>query len=149
MPFVHWVPCDMLVHKNASLRTHGWELESAEARHASSPASFVIPPAHLRRSLQFGDRVKLLFLFHIVDKQHPGGIVGCERMWVTVIEASGGRYVGLLETRPVSSDALWPNEALAFDAIHIADIAARPDSVEFAMFQQALRDFVERLENAR
>ena len=139
----------MLVHRNATLRTHRWELESAEARHAASPATFIIPPQYLRRSLQFGDRVKLLFLFHAVDKQHPGGIIGCERMWVTVIESSGGRYVGLLETWPVSSDALLPNEALAFDACHVAGIAARPDSADFTEFQETLRDFVNRLASTR
>jgi hypothetical protein len=46
-----------------SLDDDGWELESAEARHAEHPDKFLIPSLDERRSLRAGDRVKLLFLF--------------------------------------------------------------------------------------
>jgi hypothetical protein len=104
-----------------SLDDDGWELESAEARHAEHPDQFLIPSLAERASLRIGDRVKLLFLF-LTEEPDGTPIVQCERMWVTVSSSAEKGYVGTLESLPTSSEALSPGARVEFDPAHVAAI---------------------------
>lgn len=110
---------------DSNLDDHGWELESAEERHANSP-TFEIPELAERSSLQVGQMVQLLFLFPakedglflIDDDGEP--IVQCERMWVTIQHVDRGRYHGQLESLPCSSDVISPGDIIAFGPEHVS-----------------------------
>jgi hypothetical protein len=104
----------------AMLETDGWELESAEERHAAAPATFDIPSREEREHVPQGVMVKLLFL--LSAEEGGQAVINCERMWVTVLSASEGRYTGRLESLPVSSAALSPGHTVAFGPEHIASV---------------------------
>lgn len=55
------------------MTTEQWELESAEGRHARSPDTFWIPPAHRRDRVAPGQGVKLLFRFRSGDDEVVAG----------------------------------------------------------------------------
>ena len=106
-----------------TLEDDGWELDDAEARHAEAPA-FEIPGRDERAGLRVGDMVKLLFLFW--NRQPDGSpIIACERMWVTVQEAGGGRYRGQLESLPHTSAVLAPLDRIEFGPEHVAAVSVR------------------------
>ncbi len=105
------------------LDVDGWELDSAEARHAASPATFEIPSREERDSLLPGRRVKLLFLFMNEKNGHP--IVSCERMWVKITARTANGYAGRLDSTPVTSSVLKRGAAVDFGPEHIASILAR------------------------
>lgn len=75
----------------ATLDRDGWQLESAEARHAANPDIFWIPPRAQREGLQPGDGAKLLF--QIESEETTGIERGVERMWVIVRCRVGSLYV--------------------------------------------------------
>jgi hypothetical protein len=100
-----------------TLARDGWELESAEDRHAQYPTKFEIPSREQRTELREGARVKLLFLIREAD-----GIVGCERMWVTIDRVTGPTYEGILESQPATTDALHPGDRIAFGPEHVASV---------------------------
>jgi hypothetical protein len=99
----------------------GWELESAEERHAASPATFEIPSLAERSSLAAGQMVKLLFLFRNED-ENGEPVIDCERMWVTITDASANRYSGILESVPGTSDALCQGDVIQFSAEHVCAV---------------------------
>ena len=135
----------MQIHKDTTFATHGWELESAVERNREHPETFPIPSDRERQSLEFGDRVKLLFLFQIFDESYPEGIVSCERMWATVIDSSDGELIGLLESAPRSSDVLRPDDAFWLHPSHVCDIMPKPSPEEFSDFRNALHSYVAKL----
>jgi len=100
-----------------TLARDGWELESAEDRHARYPAQFEIPGREERTELREGARVKLLFLIREAD-----GTVGCERMWVTLDRVTGATYEGILESQPATTPILRPGDRIAFGPEHVASI---------------------------
>ena len=102
----------------ATLDVEGWELESAEERHALAPDSFHIPSRDERVSLQEGQRVQLLFLM-LVRGSIPEGIM-CEKMWVTIDEVTQDGYRGTLDSMPASSNAIAPGDAVTFEPKHIS-----------------------------
>ena len=103
---------------------NAWELESAEGRHARSPDSFWIPPAHQRDRVASGQAVKLLFRFR------SGGDEVVERMWVYVRGREGDTYLGTLQSTPQSPGPLGPGTEVRFRAEHIADIDTPPPDYE-------------------
>ncbi len=103
-----------------SLDTTGWELESAEERNHLHPDRFHIPTLEERRGLLHGQMVKLLFLFMNHEEGRP--IIDCERMWVTIINVSGGTYTGRLESLPSTSDLLKPGDVIEFEPQHVASV---------------------------
>src|SRR5262245_54888582 len=100
-----------------TLARDGWELESAEDRHARYPAQFEIPSREERTELREGARVKWLFLIREAD-----GTVGCERMWVTIDRVTGATYEGVLESQPATTDVLRPGDRIGFGPEHVASI---------------------------
>lgn len=104
------------------MNTNGWQLESAESRHAANPDTFGIPPRAQREGLQPGDGAKLLFQI----SSHSGS--GIERMWVIVRRRLDGLYVGVLDSAPLDADSrsLRRGSTIVFAPEHIADIS-RPD----------------------
>ena len=100
-----------------TLARDGWELESAEDRHSRYPAQFEIPSREERTELREGARVKLLFQIREAD-----GIVGCERMWVTLDRVTGATYEGVLESQPATTDVLRPGDRIAFGPEHVASV---------------------------
>lgn len=105
----------------ATLELDGWELESAEERHAQAPHRFQIPSSEERTTLQAGQRVQLLFLL-LESGADPNDPIMCERMWVTVNQASSTGYVGTLDSMPVSSDALQPGDQIEFGPQHVCSV---------------------------
>ena len=103
-----------------TLEDDGWELESAEERHAAAPATFHIPSAQERRSLGLGQMVKLLFLF--MNEENGKPIIDCERMWVTVTAETHGRYTGRLESLPSTSSVLQVGHVVEFGPEHVSAI---------------------------
>jgi len=101
-----------------TLARDGWELESAEDRHARHPAQFEIPSREERTGLREGARVKLLFLIRDVSD----GTEGCERMWVTIDRVTGATYEGILDSQPATTDVLQPGDRIAFGPEHVATI---------------------------
>ncbi len=99
----------------------GWELESAEERHAASPATFDIPSLAERSSLTVGQMVKLLFLFRNKD-ENGESIIDCERMWVTITDVSAHRYTGNLESLPGTSDVISSGEIIEFSPEHVCAV---------------------------
>jgi hypothetical protein len=116
-------PPALPVVRLATIDVDGWELESAEARHAASPDTFRIPSRAQRERLQPGDGAKLLF--RIASPGHTGVERGVERMWVIVRRRVEGLYVAVLDSTPSSTDpstSLARGTVLAFAPEHVADI---------------------------
>jgi hypothetical protein len=91
-------------------------LLDAEERHRAAPHSFSIPRSDVRSSLVPGTLAKLLFGFG--DDDAPSA----ERMWVEVLEAGGGRYVGRLENEPRAIADLGVGTRVVFGPEHVAAI---------------------------
>lgn len=104
----------------ATLDADGWELESAEERHAIAPHSFRIPDREERESLRVGERVQLLFLLQVPDVDPPD--VMCERMWVTIDDMDASEYFGTLDSMPATSDVLAPGDTVRFGPHHVATV---------------------------
>jgi hypothetical protein len=103
----------------ATLDADGWQLESAVERNGASPG-FEIPDEEERRSLRPGQRAKLLFLFVVEDEPNA---VQCERIWVTLTAVDAeGRYVGQLESSPVTSRVLRAGDSVSFAAEHVSTV---------------------------
>ena len=107
--------------ESPTLEEHGWELESAEERHAQAPDTFLIPDQEERANLQVNQRVQLLFLFMVAASDGTPEIQ-CEKMWVTIERASQGRYQGKLNSRPVSSGSVAPGDQISFGPQHVASV---------------------------
>ena len=115
--------------RRATLEEHYWQLESAEARHASHPQTFSIPSRSEREQLQRGQAAKLLF-------DLEGDIDGrteriTERMWVIVSERVGDGYVGILDNQPDSLEPganvyLTEGAEIPFWPEHVIEIADPP-----------------------
>lgn len=105
----------------ANIHVDGWELESAEARHAANPDTFWIPPRARREGLQPGEGAKLLFQIA------SAGSTGVERMWVIVHRRMDDGYVGVLDSTPTSPDpgasSLVRGCVVVFAPEHVADIS--------------------------
>jgi hypothetical protein len=109
----------------ATIDADGWQLESAEARHAVSPDTFWVPPRAQREGLQPGDGAKLLF--QITSAGETGVGRGVERLWVIVRRRVGGLYVAVLDSTPSSTDpstsSLVRGCVVVFAPEHVADIS--------------------------
>ena len=107
--------------ESPTFEEHGWELESAEERHAQAPEKFLIPAQEERSCLQVGQRVQLLFLF-IVAASDGTPEIQCEKMWVTIDLTSQGKYQGTLNSRPASSGAVALGDLISFRPQHVASV---------------------------
>jgi len=96
-------------------------LLDAEQRHRVAPDSFSIPRSDVRQALVPGDLVKLLF------GVGAGDPAPAERMWVEVLEAEAGRYVGRLENEPQAISDLQIGARIAFGPEHIAATYHEPN----------------------
>jgi len=108
----------------AQIDADGWELESAEVRHAASPDTFRIPDRALRDSLRVGQLVQLLFQIQALDDD-GNREVNVERMWVEIDGRVDSLYVGSLRNQPASIEAgqgLDFKSKVAFRAEHVIDI---------------------------
>ena len=106
----------------AEIDRDGYQLESAEARHAEYGDEFWIPPRSERDSLLPGDEAKLLFLIRTAPGEYEAP-EHVERMWVQVTGRDGELYVGRLD-----NEARYPGRThlgmpVRFHAEHVADIA--------------------------
>lgn len=90
-------------------------LLDAEVEHRAAPRTFSIPRRAVRDALVPGDLVKLLF---VVDP--PVRSVEVERMWVEVVEAKDGGYVGRLDNDPGYVRDLKADDLLSFRPEHVA-----------------------------
>jgi hypothetical protein len=118
-------------------------LLDAERRHRADPDSFSIPRSDVRRSLAQGDLVKLLF-----GVGH-GDPPPAERMWVEVLEAEAGRYVGRLENEPQVISDLGLGDRVPFGPEHVAATYNQPNETSptpehFAIVSDRVWDLGER-----
>jgi hypothetical protein len=95
-------------------------LLDAEQRHRADPDTFSIPRSDVRRGLVPGDLVKLLF------GVGPGDPPPAERMWVVVLEAEGGRYLGRLDNEPQVISDLRLGASIPFGPEHVAASYGQP-----------------------
>ena len=92
-------------------------LDDAEACAERAPATFLIPPESVRKSLSKGDWAKLAFRFpnSIV---HKGYRVSAERLWVEVLDVEFADdvlvYVGKLKSEPFHDKPLSPGDTVRF-----------------------------------
>jgi hypothetical protein len=119
--------------------TQRWWLDDAEARNREHPDSFFIPPRERRERLVPGDSVKLVFRFE------PGPGPSAERMWVDVVSASAGSYVGKLVNEPEHIRELKPGAVVEFEPHHVAAVAVSEEEVgynvdAFAVVSRRIRD---------
>ena len=105
----------------ATLLEDGWELESAQKRHAACPHKFHVPDDGELRNLESGDLVKLLFLFWENDDPRNNRVTA-QRMWVRIASTSESGLTGILESRPVRSSVLKPGDVIEFAPEHVASI---------------------------
>lgn len=91
-------------------------LLDAEQRHRADPMTFSIPRSDIRRSLEPGSRVKLLFAAGTGDPPPA------ERMWVEVTQVQRERYVGRLANEPVAIVDLTLGDEVTFGPEHVAAI---------------------------
>lgn len=113
----------LIERREKRLEEDGWELESAEARHAESPSTFWIPPKQERHEVRPGQAVKLLFRI----AEEAGSV---DRMWVYVTTRIGEWYQGWLQNDPGAEVDLGPGSVIWFRAEHIADIDTPPRDYE-------------------
>ncbi len=99
-----------------------YSLDDAEERNRQAPDTFGIPLREARENLQPGQIVKLLFAITV------GGQEKVERMWVVVQQRDGTEYVGLLDNRPASTDAIHAGMAVRFQPRHV--VAIHPKRAE-------------------
>jgi hypothetical protein len=95
-----------------------YHLENVEIQHFQHPRTYSIPRSEQRANLRVGQLVKLVF---VPDPPRPKA-PHIERLWLTVIEASDGGYVGRLESRPVVLTGLHAGDHVDFGPHHIAEI---------------------------
>jgi hypothetical protein len=111
-------------------------LLDAEQRHRADPDTFSIPRSDVRAALVPGDLVKLLFGFG--DGEAPPA----ERMWVEVLEAREGRYVGRLDNEPQAISDLSPGARVSFGPEHVAAIWRQredtPSPEQFALISDRI-----------
>jgi hypothetical protein len=107
----------------ATLEADGWELDNAEELHAAYPDRYRIPPREERANLQVGALVKLIFLLKTEEEGEE--VIQGERMWCTIREVVGSRFVGALESLPVTSDVLQPGDRIEFGPEHVASVLIR------------------------
>jgi hypothetical protein len=108
----------------ASLATHGWALESGEARHTADPASFWIPSRAERENVRRGQDVKLLFQIATQSVNGATDLI-VERMWVRVKGRVDNLYIGELDDQSVnvqSGHNVHHGMAVVFSAEHIVYI---------------------------
>lgn len=113
----------------ARLEVDGWELESAEARHAAAPATFRVPPETQRQSLRIGQAAKLIFRIRLED-QAAMTEIATERMWVIVTGRSGRVYEGRLQNQSATTPDFGPGTVVHFLSEHVADIDEPPADYE-------------------
>lgn len=89
-----------------------WKLSNSEKTHSKNPDTFWIPDEGERNSLEPGDLAKLVFL----------GEEGGERMWVEVVKATDGGYVGSLANNPLFIYDLEHGDHVSFKAKHVIEI---------------------------
>ena len=100
----------------------GWQLMDGEQLHREAPATFEIPDLALRRILQPGDIVKLIFEIMV---EGGGRDTAVERMWVVIRERIPGGYIGMLDNTPgeiAENDTFWVGSELPFEYRHIIDV---------------------------
>jgi hypothetical protein len=108
-----------------------WWLDDAAELNRRSPDSFFIPRRERRENLVLGDQVKLVFRFE-------GAGPNAERMWVDVVEAAEGSYVGELRNQPYHIRDLEPGARVAFRPEHVAAIAVDKDEVGYDVDSEAV-----------
>jgi hypothetical protein len=123
-----------------SFETHGWMLESGEARHANAPETFWTPDRADRSDLHFGHGAKLIFAIQ-VEEDDGSVVIETERMWVVVTGVLEGGYVGLLDNEPacINPDGdhyLVRGAEIPFRPEHVIDVDVIPkDALERMSFQ--------------
>lgn len=114
----------VLFMSETTLENDGWELEGAATRQKENPEKFERPSPDELLNLQFGDMVKLLFLFWEYDKPE-NKMVSCERMWVTIETLTDTKLSGTLVNEPSTSEVLKPQDQIDFVRDHVCGLLIR------------------------
>lgn len=91
----------------------GWHILSGEKYHDLYPNTFWIPEEGIRRNLQPGDFVKLIFEFATSNDPYSGD-TSVERMWVKVTGVRKPYYLGELSNFPAFTDLLKLGDEIIF-----------------------------------
>lgn len=95
-----------------------YRLGNAELLHQAHPRTFFIPTRAEREALGPGDVAKLVFELVEPTDEMPAA----ERMWVQVVEATGGRYVGVLDNEPAALTSVAAGSRIEFGPEHVVSL---------------------------
>jgi hypothetical protein len=96
--------------------TYTYSLVALDELSSTFPERHLIPSSYDRRSLEIGDKAKLVFRIEHNEK------VDIEQMWVKVVEKHGPTYCGNLDSQSYFVDDLDEGFPVSFDANHIIGI---------------------------
>jgi hypothetical protein len=95
-----------------------WRLACGVKRHQAYPDTFEIPSDALKRAIQPGTTVRLIFEMN----DGWGGMRWGERMWVRVIAVKRRHLIGTLHNQPAGIPRLDRDDVVKFKRNHIIDI---------------------------
>ena len=117
----------------------GWELDDVQARHAANPDTFRLPSDEELAGLVPGTCARLIFTITdladpVRDGTEPYGragrpnlVLGHERMWVWVEQASGETLVGVLQNLPAATHTrLVAGARVSFRRGDVIDVELAP-----------------------
>ena len=121
------------------LRSGGWELDDAQARHRANPETFWLPSGEDLQRIEVGHAVRLILrLSDLADEirdgiepySHEGVanlVVSHERMWLWVEQTEGDVLVGVLQNVPLATHSnLVPGSRVRFHLNDVIDFDTEP-----------------------
>lgn len=117
-------------HKSAEQKEKGYILEDIIQQNKKHPRHFMKPSEQEINSLQPGDMVKLIFLFHQTLENGCNG----ERMWVIIDSIKGDNFVGILDNDPCFLTTIKAGDKIEFQARNIASLITPAPDVDFEKF---------------
>jgi len=117
---------------HAAGSSNTYNLDNAEALHRENPRSFSIPRSEQRANLKVGQSAKLIFI-----SATSSGPYSAERMWVEVVTAKKGSYVGKLDNTPTVISGLKIGDEVIFGPEHVIAVIL-PDEYQLPYGKYAL-----------
>lgn len=109
----------------ANFKNEHWELQSGVVRNEQHPDTFWIPDEAIRRSLEIGDFVKVMFEYTHPEAYDDDDMFAGERMWVEVVDLNGPYFIGKLRNRPICTSE-WHDldfdSEITFLPEHVIDV---------------------------
>ena len=106
---------------------NGFVLYNGYETHLENPETFWIPDENIRKNIQPGWCVKLIFNIEIFDPETNKYTYEVERMWVKVEGREGDCYFRRLDNQPFFTDAIKPGLKIYFTQEHIINFLDEND----------------------